>query len=73
MVIKDLEKIGRLRSYLEEDKTPEEIEKSEKQRLRRGVEDVSKNTRKFAKIKNILAKPPLDYQTKKFGEIIIPI
>jgi len=73
MVIKDLEKIGRLRSYLEEDKTPEEIEKSEKQRLRRGVKDVSKNTKKFAKNKKHLAKPPLDYQTKKFGEIIIPI
>jgi len=69
MVIKDLEKIGRLRSYLEEDKTPEEIEKSEKQRLRRGVEDVSKNTRKFAKIKNISLNRHLIIKQKNLGRL----
>jgi len=69
MVIEDLERTERLITYLEEDKTPEEIEKSEKQRLRRGVEDVSKNTRKFAKIKNISLNRHLIIKQKNLGRL----
>jgi len=45
MVIEDLERTERLITYLEEDKTPEEIEKSEKNVL----EEVLKTFQKILK------------------------